>query len=124
MTYVDELSKITELRADIERIGVALIKKADERDFCREFEDFITELNSTLTGCQLPMRDRRYGVNLKWMVDTTMYVSASSPEAARQAAIESLNTKPTRFETVDGIESPYIYWSLQDGDDSNDVWVS
>lgn len=50
-------------RSDVEKIGQALIKEANEREWCSQYDDLIDELNTELYE-PLPVRMRTYDVTL------------------------------------------------------------
>ena len=72
---------------DITLIGEALLSQADDRNWCSEYDDFIEELNESLT-VELKMREKEYEVEIevtqKRTQRATVTITARSEEHARE----------------------------------------
>lgn len=72
---------------DITRIGEALIQEAEDRDWCSAYDDFIEELNRSLT-IELKTREKEYEVEVevtqKRTQRVTITISANSESHARE----------------------------------------
>lgn len=79
-------------RSDIERIGEALIDEANERGWCSIYDEFVKNLNRSLTE-ELPVRRRSYDVDVTVTYTVTVTVSAVSEEEAEDEAADLLSNE-------------------------------
>lgn len=74
------------LDADISTIGAALVDEAERRDWCAEYEEFISALNARLQVSVLATRAKSYVVEHVYTVTLTQYIDALSQDAAEDIA--------------------------------------
>ena len=80
----DTLRRTREMhRADIDAIGERLMKEAERRDWCAEYDTIIDELNVGL-NVELPTRERSYTVTATVRVEITL--DARDEDHARSIA--------------------------------------
>lgn len=70
---------------DVTTIGDALMEEANNRDWCTQYDSFVSDLNESLHH-ELPTRSRTYNVE----VTITISVNASDYDDAREQATEEL----------------------------------
>lgn len=76
--------------ADIAAIGEALTEEADSRGWCDAYDDFVENLNRTLSVV-LPERVKTWEVTLRVEYELSYTVSATSEDAAYEAAREEFS---------------------------------
>lgn len=72
---------------DIKMIGDALIKEADERDWCDIYDKFISNLNSKLC-IDLESREREYVVSATYLLKVSTTITARNIDDANDKAAE------------------------------------
>lgn len=82
---------IVRLRADIERIGSALMDEAVRRGWCADYETFVDQVNERLTESALPSRRKDFLVRQSYTVELISTVSALNLDDAESIASRQYN---------------------------------
>jgi hypothetical protein len=81
---------------DIELIGNALLEQAKDRDWCSQYDEFITDLNKELS-VELKTREKEYEVEIevtrKQVQKVTVTITANDEDHAR----ELINDDPSNY---------------------------
>lgn len=93
---------------DIERIGASLLQEAENRGWCRDYDDFVNSLNDYL-HISLPSREREWVVRQTYTVVRTIVVSAVDEESAANHDISAYN-----FADLDDGEWEVVDVNIQD----------
>lgn len=97
--------------ADIEHIGETLIEEANRRDWCKDYDDIVDEMNRSL-NTPLPTRNKDYQVTVSVTYDITVNVTARSESEAEDQVREMSHST---------IQS-YAYDQLSDSGDQRRKW--
>jgi hypothetical protein len=97
---------------DIELIGNALILQAEDRDWCSQYDEFITDLNKELS-VELKIREKEYQVEIevtrKQVQRVTVTITANDEDHAR----ELINDDPSNYYEDQIMEYD---WDVEDED--------
>jgi hypothetical protein len=86
--YVQRITNLQHAHArDIKLIGETLIEEANKRQWCSEYDEFVSRLNGRLTY-DLPVREFEKEVILTYTVKVSFNVSATNDDDAVTAAQE------------------------------------
>jgi hypothetical protein len=69
--------------ADIDTIGSGLMEEAENRGWCSEYDDFVDNVNASLSVACLPAREKEYEVT--WVETYTVSVPRSATYTAKSA---------------------------------------
>lgn len=89
--------------ADIARIGEALMSEADEREWCDTYDEFVEDLNKSLTVA-LPLREVEFEVTMDVTVRITKTVTAATEDAAYTEASTTIDGDDLRYGDVEDTE--------------------
>ena len=81
---------------DIELIGDALLKEADDRDWCSAYDDFVEELNQSLS-VELKMREKEYEIDIEVTETRTQIVTVSIKARSEEHAKELVMDDPVNY---------------------------
>ncbi len=97
-------------RNDITLIGEKLIQEANERQWCREYDRFVEELNDDLERA-LPLRERDFEITVA--VELRVDVTATNEDHARELAQEIVDEAASSLNNRAALtaypEAPYDY---------------
>ena len=86
--YLERITNLQRAHArDIQLIGEALIEEANNRQWCSEYDEFVSRLNGRLTH-DLPVREFEKEVFLTYTVKLSFNVSATNDDDAADKAQE------------------------------------
>jgi hypothetical protein len=120
---LDNLKKMWEdLRAnyakDMETISQRLIEEAENRGWCREFDDIIDEVNDKLVGpCRLDTREQ--DIEIEVTVRSTVYATTTVIVRARDEdqAAQFLADEPDSYFDMNDVLSDHVSnWGFEDID--------
>jgi hypothetical protein len=97
---------------DITLIGEALLKEADDRDWCSAYDDFIEELNESLS-VELKRREHEYEVEIEVTQKRTQRVTVTVTAQSEEDARETIESDPSSF--YENKVNDYD-WELEDED--------
>jgi hypothetical protein len=81
---------------DINKISDALLKEADDRDWCSAYDDFVEELNQSLS-VELKMREKEYEVDIEVTETRTQMVTVSIKARSEEHAKELVMDSPADY---------------------------
>jgi len=71
------LKKIADSTNDFDRLCDALLREAEDRDWCSMYDDFVADVNRTLTVHTIPTREQEFDVTMTVQVTLTTTVNTS-----------------------------------------------
>ena len=71
------LKKIADSTNDFDRLCEALLREAEDRDWCSMYDDFVADVNRTLTVHTIPTREQEFDVTMTVQVTLTTTVNTS-----------------------------------------------
>lgn len=97
---------------DIARIGEALIQEAEDRDWCSAYDDFVEELNRSLT-IELKTREKEYEVEIEVTQKRTQRVTVTISANSEAHARELIEDDPSNYyeEKISDYD-----WDIEDED--------
>lgn len=97
---------------DIRIIGEALIQEAEDRDWCSAYDDFVEELNRSLT-IELKTREKEYEVEIEVTQKRTQRVTVTISANSEAHARELIEDDPSNYyeEKISNYD-----WDLEDED--------
>ena len=87
-------------RDDIALIGDRLIREADDRDFCTEYDTVVDELNCSLR-VELPLREHDFTVTTT--IELRLSITAFSQDDAIEKARELIDRAESRLDAMNDI---------------------
>lgn len=81
---------------DITRIGEALIQEAEDRSWCTAYDDFVEELNRSLT-IELKTREKEYEVEIEVTQRRTQRVTVTIKANSEDHAKELIEDDPSNY---------------------------
>ncbi len=81
---------------DIDRIGTALLKEAEDRDWCSAYDDFVEELNRSL-NVELKTREHEYEVEIEVTQKRTQRVTVTINARTESHARELIEDDPSNY---------------------------
>ena len=97
---------------DIELIGNALLEEAKDREWCSQYDEFITDLNKLLS-VELKTREKEYEVEIEVTQKRTQRVTVTITAGSEEHAKELINDDPSNY--YEGEINDYD-WEVEDED--------
>jgi hypothetical protein len=81
---------------DIDRIGTALLKEAEDRDWCSAYDDFVEELNRSL-NVELKTREHEYEVEIEVIQRRSQRITVTITARDEDHARELIEDDPSNY---------------------------
>jgi hypothetical protein len=81
---------------DIDRIGTALLKEAEDRDWCSAYDDFVEELNRSL-NVELKTREHEYEVEIEVIQRRSQRITVTITARDEDHAKELIEDDPSNY---------------------------